>query len=392
MATVAEMIVAQPEDLRPCLEHLATAPALGLDTEFVGEDTYTPQLCLIQIATRERLYLIDPLSVGDLSEFWRVLLDPARVVVVHAGREEVRLCKHHGGAIPANLFDLQIAAGLIGRPYPLSHGSLVHQLLHVQLPKGETLTEWRRRPLTANQIRYAYDDVRCLLAAWDHIRSGLQSLGREDWAREEFGRLSIAAAPTEVSNEKWRKLRGLGSLDRRRLAAVRALFEWREKQAATTNRPARSLVRDDLIVEIARRGAVREADLQTMRGLARRDLEAIVHVVEGARALPAEEWPTSQGREQDPPQVALLANILGAVLTDLCLRRHLAGNLVASSADIKALVRARLTEPGAADESILTHGWRAAHLLPDLQAILDGRTTLRIGNASAEAPLEYGNA
>jgi ribonuclease D len=390
MSTLPEFLVAQPDELAPCLEHLATAPALGFDTEFVGEDSYHPRLCLVQVATRERLYLIDPLSVGPLEGFWRLLLDPARVVVVHAGREEVRLCKIATGQVPANLFDLQIGAGLVGRHYPLGHGALVFQLLGIQLPKGETLTEWRRRPLTPSQIRYAYDDVRYLLAEWDHVRADLESLGRHDWAIEEFSRLSTAAAPAQPSDEKWRKLRGLGSLDRKRLAVVRALFQWRETQAATSNRPARSILRDDLIIEIAKRGPGKAVDLQSLRGLARRDLEAIAAVAEEARALPSDQWPAPVGREQDPPQVTLLANILNAVLTDLCLRDRLAPSLVASTADVKAIVRGRLLEPAAADESILATGWRARHLLPRLQAILEGRTTLRIADTSADAPLEYG--
>jgi len=390
MSKVAELIVAQPEELTPCLEHLAASPALGFDTEFVGEDTYTPQLCLIQVATRERLYLIDPLSVGDLAGFWQVLLDPARVVVVHAGREEVRLSKHHGGRVATNFFDLQIAAGLVGRQYPLSHAGLVQQVLGVNLPKGQTLTEWRRRPLTSSQIRYAYDDVRCLLAAWDAIRTDLEGLGRLDWAREEFAHLASVAAPEERNSEKWRKLRGLGSLDRKRLAVVRALFDWREKQAEATNRPARSLIRDDLVIEIAKRGPVTDADLHAMRGLAKRDVEAIVRVVEAARALPPEEWPATNGREQDSPQVVLLSSIVGAVLADLCLRGRLAANLVASGSDVKALVRSRLGDAGSADESALTSGWRAEHVLPELLAILDGRRTIRVADATAEAPLEYG--
>lgn len=390
MSSVPEFLVAQPDELGPCLEHLATAPALGFDTEFVGEDSYHPALCMVQVATRARLYLIDPLTVGPLDAFWRLLLDPARVVVVHAGREEVRLCKHATGQVPPGLFDLQLAAGLVGKHYPLSHGALVNQLLGITLSKGETLTEWRRRPLTPNQIRYAYDDVRHLLAEWDHVRTDLEKLGRSDWASEEFGRLATVAAPEEPSNEKWRKLRGLGSLDRKRLNIVRALFQWRETQAATNNRPARTIVRDDLIIEIAKRPPGKAADLQSLRGLARRDLEAIASVVEAARALPPDQWPATQGREQDPPQVTLLSSILSGVLADLCLRGRMAASLVASNADVKAIVRARLLDPSAADESILATGWRARHVLPHLEALLDGRSTLRIADLRADAPLEYG--
>ena len=113
-----EHVVTKPEELLRCCEHLAQQKLFGFDTEFVGEESYHPYLCLVQVATAERLYLIDPLTVGPLDAFWKVLVDPAHQVVVHAGREEVRLCRHWTGQAPSNLFDLQIAAGLAGLQYP----------------------------------------------------------------------------------------------------------------------------------------------------------------------------------------------------------------------------------------------------------------------------------
>jgi len=141
-----EQLVTRPEELSACCAYLASCPRFGLDTEFVGEDTYHPHLCLVQVATAERLILIDPLTTGPLDEFWKLVTDPGHQVVVHAGREEVRLCRLWTGRTPGDIFDLQIAAGLVGLAYPLGHGALVSQLLGIQLAKAETLTEWRDRP------------------------------------------------------------------------------------------------------------------------------------------------------------------------------------------------------------------------------------------------------
>ncbi|HEY7159553.1 MAG TPA: HRDC domain-containing protein [Gemmataceae bacterium] len=392
MSELREEIVTQPEELVACCAELAACSCFGFDTEFVGEDTYHPSLCLVQVATPDCLFLIDPLTTGPLDAFWQLVVDPSRAVVVHAGREEVRLCRLWTGQTPGNLFDLQLAAGLVGLAYPLGHGTLVHQVLGVQMAKGETLTEWRHRPLTSGQIRYAFDDVRYLLPLWQRLAARLQELGRTDWAREEFARLAINAAPEEPAADKWRKLRGLGSLDRRRLAIVRALYNWREATAARTNRPTRAIVRDDLIVEIARRNPTRERDLQVVRGLPRRDLEAIIQTVAVARALPIDSCPAVQGREQDPPQVTLASSVLTAVLGDLCVRRELAPNLVASGADVKLLVRARFADQELPGESLLTTGWRRDHILPDLLAVLDGRRYLRIADLSADAPFDYAEA
>src|SRR6516225_1438278 len=139
MPTPIEQIVTRPEELPEVCAHVTTARRFGFDTEFVGEDTYHPSLCLIQVATDERLILIDPLSAGPLDAFWKLTTDPANEVIVHAGREEMRLCHLWTGQTPQNLVDLQIAAGLVGLTYPIGHGSLVSQMLGVSLTKTETL-------------------------------------------------------------------------------------------------------------------------------------------------------------------------------------------------------------------------------------------------------------
>lgn len=285
MPNLPEEIIQTAEELTDCCQYLASCSYLGFDTEFVGEETYHPRLCLVQIATPEKLLIIDPLSAGPLDELWEILLDPDRVLIVHAGREEVRLCKLWTGKVPPGVFDLQIAAGLVGCGYPLGYGALVQQMLDVQMPKGETLTEWRDRPLTKAQIQYAFDDVRYLIPLWEQISQRLEDKQRLDWAQEEFARLSVASiAPP--SEEKYRRLKGSGSLDRRRLAILRALFYWREDKAEELNRPARTIVRDDLLVEIARRNPRRGRDLEVVRGLARRFIPEIMEEAEKARNLP----------------------------------------------------------------------------------------------------------
>lgn len=390
MDNLPETVVIRPRELAECCDYLAQRRRFGFDTEFVGEESYHPHLCLVQVATEERLFLIDPLAVGPLDPFWKLVVDPANEVVVHAGREEVRLCRLWTGQTPGNFFDLQLAAGLVGLSYPLGHAALVSQLLGVQLAKAETLTEWRDRPLTHQQVRYAFDDVRYLLPLWRTLSQKLAELGRTDWARQEFARLASHAVPEDSAAERWRRLRGLGSLDRRRLAIVRELFFWREQTAARTNRPARSIARDDLLVEIARRNPTRERDLQVIRGLPRRDHAAILEAVERARNLPLEQCPALAEREQDPPQVGLASSVLLAVLGDLCARKRLAQGLVASSADIKQLVRAHLQGDPYQADTVLVQGWRREHVLPELLAVLQGRCSLRIADLNADAPFAYG--
>jgi ribonuclease D len=273
--------------------------------------------------------------------------------------------------------------------YPIGHGNLVSQVLGVQLAKGETLTEWRERPLTPEQIRYAFDDVRYLLPAWEKVSARLEALGRMAWAQEEFAQLARSAAPDDPVAERWRKLRSLGSLDRRRLAIVRALFTWREERAEQYNRPARTIVRDDLLVEIARRNPSRHRDLQVVRGLARRDIDDILRVVEEARALPLAECPSQAEREQDAIPVQLATSLLMTVLGDWCARREVAVGLAASTSDVRQLVRARYTGPTLPEDCPLLAGWRAEHLLPDLLAVLEGRRSVRIARLRGGSPFSY---
>jgi ribonuclease D len=392
-AELAERLVNQHQELDACVEELAQCAHFGLDTEFVGERSYHPQLCLVQVATEDALYLIDPLTVGPLDAFWRLVVDGKHQVVVHAGREEARLCYLASGKMPAHMVDLQLAAGLAGLTYPLGHGSLVKEVLGVALPKGETLTEWGNRPLTKSQIHYAFDDVRYLLPVWKKLSARLDKLGRQEWAKEEFARLVAGAKPhvanDEAAPERWRKLRGVGGLDRRRLAIVRELYTWREEAAAKNNRPPRTIIRDDLLLEIARRGPTKERDLHVVRGLPKRDLEAVVQAVQRGRDVPLDDCPAVTERDMDPPQVTMVTGILMAVLGDVCAKQQLAANLVGNTQDVKLLVRAGKRGSKLPMDSLLTHGWRREHILPELLAVLEGRRGLRVADIAAEGPLAY---
>jgi len=387
MAQLQRSMVTTAAELAECCNYLAGCLVIGMDTEFVGEHTYHPNLCLIQVATPQQLILIDPLTVGSLERFWALVVEPKRTVVVHAGREEVRLCKLLYGAVPANLFDVQLAAGLVGMAYPLGYGNLVRELLRVNLRKRETLTEWRERPLSQEQIDYAYDDVRYLLPLWNKLTDRIDRLERTNWAREEFERLTqTPLVEEEAVIEKWRRLKGISSLSRRQLTAVRELFLWREEVALRTNRPPRTIVRDDLLVEIVRRHPTTEKDLQSVRGLPRRDLPSIMSALERARHIPADDMPETVDRVQDPPKVALVGGVLQAVLGDVAVRRQVAPNLIASSSDVRELVRFRVNGESLPRHSPFAHGWRAKDILPELDAVLHGRRGVRIADLQAESP------
>jgi ribonuclease D len=386
-ARLPEHLVTHPAMLASCLEHLAKCKVVAFDTEFIGEDSYRPELCLVQVATAEQLFVIDPLSCGSLTAFWELIADPSRMVIVHAGREEMRMCHFGIGRPPAHVVDVQIAAGLVGYPYPIGLAALVRELLNQKLNKGETLTDWRRRPLSAAQTQYAFDDVRYLIPSWTKLHRRLQSHVREDWAAEEFAAFVRKSVCDEASVEKWRKIKGIGVLDRRGLAVARQLFIWRDARAAHGNRPPRSVIRDELLIDLARRPPKDVDDVMAFRGIAKADAPNILTAIQDAKAIPANACPELEERENDPPHVVLLSHLLNVILTEWCARHAIAPNLVATSSDLKRIVRAR--QPGTVPDtnSPLFSGWRQRVVLPELEAFLDGKRSLQVSDPRAVHPL-----
>jgi ribonuclease D len=387
MSNLPELLVCTRDELAACCDHIAGCSVFGFDTEFIGEQTFHPRLCLVQVATPERLYIIDPLEVENLTQFWEMVADPKRVAVVHAGREEMRMCRHHLGRPATNVFDLQIAAGLVGAGYPAGHGTLVQQILRVRLNKGETLTDWSRRPLTKHQIRYAYDDVRFLLPLYDKIRRRLTELGRLEWMAEELNTMQSRWLDDDPEREPWRKLRGLGGLDRRELAVVREVFAWRAERGAIVNKPARYLLRDDLIVELARRMPTTEAEVSVVRGVTRHDIPGLLAAVARGRNVPDADLPSAAERDNDPPQVAIVNGLLQSVLASFCADERLTPALVATTSDLKAIIRAQIDSEDTSAATALSTGWRAAHVLPVLMDVLQGRRGVRVGKVNSPAPL-----
>lgn len=377
---LAERMIVDKSDFLALVSDLGQCREFAFDTEFVGEDTYIPVLCLIQVATRDALYLVDPIAIQDVTPFWKLVADPANTVIVHGGREEVRLCRQWSGSPPGNLIDLQITAGMLGMGFPTGMASLVQTVLGHRLSKSETLTEWRARPLTLAQRNYAYDDVRYLLEINDRLNARLAELDRLEWAREEHARFVELTDPEIIAGreERWRKVKGSSQLDRRQLCLLRALHAWRETRAHEANRPVRTVMRDDLLVEISRRHPGRPGDLQMVRGLSKKDIDGILATVEAADAVPEDQWPEVLERDSEATHVQALSGLLQTVFMAMCAEMKLAPGLTCTMGEIRDLLRCRLTGPAEPTEGLLITGWRRKHVLPRLLAVLDGRVAFRL--------------
>ncbi|HLF77453.1 MAG TPA: HRDC domain-containing protein [Dehalococcoidia bacterium] len=387
-AVIELVFVNTPQILAEAVEAIRGSPVIGFDTEFVGETTYEPQLCLIQIATQEGIFVIDPLVGLDLSEFWEAMTAPGREVVALAARQELLFCLRYAGRLPGIVFDPQVTAGLVGYAYPLSHTNLVQRVLNARIDGGEAYTDWRQRPLARRQVEYAADDVRYLLALRASLIAKAEALGRVDWLRSECQRLAERVVESE-REERWSRISGASSLGRRDLAVLREVWRWRDNTARAADIPPRRILGDDLMVAIAKRSPKSVGDLLALRGMDRAALRKagpdIAAAVQVGLKLPDAELPETLRRD-DPPQVALLAQLASILSNSLALENQVHAALLATSSDLQDFVRWRLglTEDAT---SPLLEGWRGEILGRPLMELLEGRMAVRVADMRSASPL-----
>ncbi|MBI5863689.1 MAG: ribonuclease D [Planctomycetes bacterium] len=243
------------------------AGRFAFDTEFIRDDTFEAALCLVQVACDGAVVLIDPASGLDVSPFWNLVTDAAVRKIVHAGKEDFDVCLTATGKPPSNIFDVQIAAGFVGLGYPLSLSRLVQATLHKRIAKGQTLTNWLRRPLTDEQLRYAVEDVVHLPAIAKHLEAELQKTERVAWAAEEFRRLEDVSNYQPPPGERLFRMKGTKNLDPLGLATLERLIEWREQWAREKNRPRDA---EDVVARDHLGGGDRRHDGDARAGRARR--------------------------------------------------------------------------------------------------------------------------
>lgn len=372
---------------------LAEADIVAFDTEFVSEDTYQPELCLIQVAARGTLAIIDPLAVQDLHPFWELLTTGGRETLVHSGREEFRFCLRETGRRPAGWFDIQIAAGLVGLEYPASYGTLAYRLLEKSLAKGETRTDWRRRPLSARQLEYALQDVLDLETIRWKLYEQLDKLGRVGWLEAELLEWQADLEESE-RGEKWRRIGGLTGMSRRSLAVVRELWQWRDAEAQRRDIPPRRILRDDLLLELAKRQTADMKRIRVVRGMewgnVQKHLPAIGERIQLAMALPDSKLPVVE-RRSSRPQLNLLGQFLSTALGSICRSASVSPSLAATTQDVRDLIAYRLNLGGFDDGEVplLARGWRAEVVGQVIDHLLSGDLSIRITNPLDEEPLAF---
>jgi ribonuclease D len=359
-----------------------------LDTEFVGEDTFIPRLELIQVATATTAAVIDFPAVqagGSLDVFWEVICDAKIEKIFHAGRQDLDLFATHAGQIPKPFFDTQIAAALVGYGAQIAYANLVQRLLGTRLEKAHTFTNWSARPLSDGQIAYALEDVEFLLSIHTHLQDRLRTLGRLDWVNEEFARLEAAVGEkSREPQERYQRIRGWDTLKPKGAAVLRELAVWREAEARRRNVPRGRVMRDEVLLQLARHPPKSVNDLRGLRGVHSSEIDRqgsqVLAAITSALALPPSAWPEVPSERKPDPESTGIVELLQAVLKARAAEEGIAPTMLATSADLQTLVEAKQNR-SALDVPIL-RGWRRQLAGDLLLQVLDGAVTITVDRTS----------
>jgi ribonuclease D len=378
--------LATHEEIADITERAAAAGRFGIDTEFMSEGRYRPLLCLAQVVVdgteddEPRIVLIDTLRGDlDLAPLAGLLADPEVEVIVHAGRQDIAILRRAWATDVRNVFDTQVAAGFVGASAQAGYGNLLGAMLGRRVGKTASYTRWDARPLTTEQLTYAAEDVAHLLELADEIQRRLSESSRLEWAREECHRLESATEERDPESV-WERLPRVRQLDPRSRAVARAVAAWRERTAASEDRPVGSVLADPTLVEIAKRHPGDLDRLAQIRGMHRSAIKrrgpAILDAVE--RGLSDPPIPRERAREHaEPPDVPLIV-LAEALLRGRALDAGLAYELIASRAELELIVAAaRRREPEPQVRTL--SGWREQLVGRDLRDLLAGQSTLGVG-------------
>jgi ribonuclease D len=383
-ASTAPTLAGQDEVAR--IASLARAGGrLGIDTEFMSEGRYRALLCLVQVVADDpdapggtRIALFDTLEALDPTPLAEVLADPQIEIVLHAARQDVALLRRIWRTEVTNIFDTQVAAGFAGQGAQTGYGNLLGGVLRLHVAKTASYTRWDARPLTAEQLSYAREDVLHLLELSDTLHGRLDAKGRLEWAREECRRLEGASDERDPETA-FERLPRAASLDPRSRAVARELAAWRERTAAEEDKPVGTILPDPALVEIAKRKPAKPADLEQIRGLhgghlKRRGAELIESVDRGRAAEPIPREARGPGSEPgDAPLVALVESVIRA----RAIEAGLAYELVASRAELERIVIAARRGDPEPDVRALG-GWRRELVGAELAELLAGRRAVAV--------------
>ncbi len=367
--------IADTASLAAFLAAAAQDSYVTVDTEFLRDKTYWPQLCLVQVGTSVGAAAIDPLAPGmDLAPLYALLADPGVLKVFHAARQDLEIFVQATGAVPAPLFDTQVAAMVCGFGDSVSYETLATKLAGARIDKSSRFTDWSVRPLSERQLNYALDDVRHLRLVYEKLSRRIERTGRARWVDEEMAILADPATYRLDPEIAWMRLKPRSGSPKF-LNVLREVAAWRETEAQRRNLPRTRMLKDEAILELATQMPTTQAELARSRSLSRGIVEgatgeAILAAIRRGLELPAATAPTLPERPSPPPGRGPLIELLKVLLKLKCEQHEVAQKLVANSADLDAIACS-----DDADVPALT-GWRRELFGADALALKHGRIAL----------------
>ncbi|MBB4615931.1 ribonuclease D [Sphingomonas abaci] len=360
---------------------LAQADFITVDTEFMRESTYWPELCLIQVADTQEAAAIDPLAPGlDLTPLLDLLVDNQDVLkVFHAGGQDIEIIYNLTGKTPHPLFDTQVAAMALGQGEQIGYSNLVDSWLGVSIDKGARFTDWSRRPLDARQIEYAIGDVTYLSTIFPKMLERLRRTGRGAWLDQEMERLADPANYANDPDLAWKRVRISGRKPEV-LGRLKALARWRELEARSKDLPRGRIVKDETLGDLAGNPPRKQADLAKVRGLsatwAQNDIGArLMQALAEATPLSADELPPKDDKKPGlGKDGALVADLLKLLLKIRARDIDVASRLLARSEELEALAS------GVRDGLPMLQGWRYDQFGRDAVDLVEGRLGFAVRN------------
>jgi ribonuclease D len=371
-------LITTTDALNAFRERLRGAPFVTVDTEFLREKTYYPQLCLVQVGGPDEAAAIDPLAPGiDLSALFDLMDDVATLKVFHAARQDVEIFLHLTGRIPTPIFDTQIAAMVCGFGESVSYEQLAGRLAGVRIDKSSRFTDWSARPLTDRQVVYALSDVIHLRPVYEKLERRITKSGRDPWLAEEVAILADPGTYRVDPDQAWRRFRLRSSEKPRFLAVLKELAAWREREAQRKDLPRNRVLRDEALLEIAAHAPSEVDDLARTRGFGRSAAEGrygqeILQAVERGLAMLPDDVPRPDTRPEPPGGIGPTVELLKVLLKLVCDEAEVAAKLVASSADLEAIASSDDADVPA------MHGWRRELFGERAVGLKTGRTALAI--------------
>lgn len=370
-------LITETAALAALCQRLAAEEFVTVDTEFMREKTYWPELCVVQLAGTSDVAVVDALAPGlDLAPLGVLLADPAVVKVFHAARQDVEIFLQLFAAVPVPLFDTQVAAMVAGFGDQVGYDSLVGALTGGHIDKAHRFSDWSARPLSPAQINYAAADVTHLRLVYERLRARLETEGRLAWVAEEMGALAEPATYRPDPEQIWERLRPRTN-NRRMLGALRAAAAWREREAQRINIPRQRLVRDESLLELAATLPTTPEALGRVRGITRGFAEGgtgqgLLAALAEVASLPEDALPDSRNHRDGPRPSPALVALLKVLLAAKAERHDVAPRLLASSEDLDRLA----AEPNPAVPAL--HGWRLEVFGEDALALKEGRIALGV--------------